>query len=57
MRTGRTGPLKPPNLDASKILIRLWPVVSNLTKGQPPKPSTNISAAEDSRATSVRPCA
>jgi len=45
MRTGRTGPLKPLNLDASKVLIRLWLVVSNVTTSQPPKPTTNIFAA------------
>ena len=36
MRTGRTGQLKALNLDASKVLLRLWPVVSKLTTGQPP---------------------
>ena len=36
MRTGHTGQLKPLNLDASKVLPRLWPVVSNVTTGQPP---------------------
>ncbi len=36
MRTGPTGPLKPFNLDASKVSLRLWPVVSNVTTGQPP---------------------
>src|ERR1700674_5349832 len=36
MRTGRTGPLKPFNLDASKVSLRLWPVVSKVTTGQPP---------------------
>jgi hypothetical protein len=36
MRTGHTGQLNPFNLDASKVLLRLWPVVSNVTTGQPP---------------------
>jgi hypothetical protein len=36
MPTGLTGPLKPFNLDASKVSLRLWPVVSDVTTGQPP---------------------
>jgi hypothetical protein len=35
MRTGRTGQLKALN-DASEVSLRLWPVVSNVTTGQPP---------------------
>jgi DNA-binding transcriptional ArsR family regulator len=44
MRTGRTGQLRPLNLDASKVLLRLWPVVSNVTTGERPS-SAGVSVA------------